>query len=513
MKCKTEREQKSFFSFICRMMLLSCPSPPPTPPPSPEDNPPISSETPEDDPSTPLNTTSVPSHPTHNMITRSKAGIFKPRYPVDLATTPLLAALVASTAATEPRGFKSAAKYPHWLSAMHEEMDALRANHTWDLVPPPPGTNIVGSHWVFRTKYKADGSIERYKARLVAQGFTQVPGSDFHHTFSPVVKALTVHVILALSVHFRWPLHQLDIKNAFLHGLLSKPVYMAQPQGFIDPQHPHHVCRLKKALYGLRQAPLAWFQRFSRFLVALGFQQSRCDTSLFFLHRGSSVIFLLLYVDDIVFTGNNKSLLQQFISRANREFALKDLGTLTYFLGLEITPQRNGVFIGQAKYAHDILSRAQLLDSKPIATPLVPGDSLQQHGSPFKDPTLYRSLVGALQYLTITRPDLSYAVNHVSQFLQSPTDAHFDAVKRILRYVKGTVHLGLSFTHQPDLSIIDYSDADWARCVDTRWSTYGYSIFLGGNLVSWSAKKQPTVARSSSEYRALVNMAAELMAH
>lgn len=282
------------------------------------------------------------------MVTRSKARIFKPRYPTNLATTPLLSALVASTASTEPRGLKSALKYPHGIVTMEEEKAALRTNQTWDLVPPPTNTNILGSHWVYRTKYKAYGSIERHKARLVAQGFTQVAGSDFHHTFSPVVKASTVHVILAISVHFNWPLHQLDIKNAFLNGVLSKPVYMAQPSGFFDPRFPNHVCRLKKALYGLRQAALAWFQCFSNILFSLGFCQSRCNTSLFFLHRGTSVIFLLLYVDDIVLTGNNKSLLRQFITRAREEFALKDLGTLTYFLGLEISTQSDGVFIGQA---------------------------------------------------------------------------------------------------------------------------------------------------------------------
>lgn len=447
------------------------------------------------------------------MITCSKAGIFKPRYPVDLATTPLLYALDTSTSATEPRGFKSAIKYPHWLSTMQEEMDALYTNRTWDLVPPPADTNIVGSKWVFRTKYKSDGSIERYKAHLVAQGFTQIPGSDFHHTFSPVVKAATVHVVLALSVQYKWPLHQLDVKNAFLNGVLSKPVYMAQPPGFVDPQHPTHVCCLKKALYGLRQAPLAWYTRFSGFLLSLGFRQSHTDTSLFFLHRGSSIFILLLYVDDIILTGNDTPLLHKFIARAQAEFALKDLGALTYFLGLEITSTSTGLFVGQAKYAYDILSRAKLLEAKPIATPLVSGTSLQQKGTLFNDPSLYRSLVGALQYLTITRPDLSYAVNHVSQFLHSPTNDHFEAVKRILRYVKGTIHLGLSFTRQPYLSVLGYSDADWARCVDTRRSTYGYSIFLGGNLVSWSAKKQPTVSRSSceSEYHALANTASEVL--
>lgn len=172
-------------------------------------------------------------------------------------------------------------------------------------MPRPPNANIIGSTWVFRTKYRSDGLIERHKARLVAQGFTQVPGSDFHHTFSPIVKATTVRVILALFVHHKWPLHQLDVKNAFLNGVLSKPVFMSQPPGFVDPRYPDHVCQLKKALYGLRQAPLAWFQRFNSYLLSLGFRQTQSDSSLFFLLKGASVIYLLLYVDDIIITGND----------------------------------------------------------------------------------------------------------------------------------------------------------------------------------------------------------------
>ena len=185
-------------------------------------------------------------------------------------------------------------------------------------------------------------------------------------------------------------------------------------------------------------------------------------------------------MDDIIITGNDQSLLQRFISQTHKEFAIKDLGRLNYFLGLEVSYTHDGLFIGQAKYAHDILKRAELLDSKHVATPMSAGEVLVRDGSQFRDPTLYRSLVGALQYLTITRPDLSYAVNLVSQFLQSPTDNHFQALKRILRYVKGTIHFGLSFTHRTDSSIIGYSDANWVRCIDTRRSTYGYSILSWG---------------------------------
>ncbi|KAI3515646.1 hypothetical protein L1887_14547 [Cichorium endivia] len=239
---------------------------------------------------------------------------------------------------------------------------------------------------------------------------------------------------------------------------------------------------------------------------------SRADTSLFIFLKDSCVMYLLAYVDDLILTGNNESAIANFISHLNHEFAIKDLKELNYFLGLEISYTDNGLFLTQTKYARDILIRAELLDSKPVSTPLAPHESFTIDGLPYSDPTLYRSLVGALQYLTITRPDLSYAVNQVSQFLHAPTVHHYQAVKRILRYVKGTISFGLTYSRPHKASVVGYSDADWARCLETRRSTYSYSVFLGGNLVSWSAKKQPTVSRSNceSEYRAMANTTAEI---
>ncbi|GJU76881.1 retrovirus-related pol polyprotein from transposon RE1 [Tanacetum coccineum] len=419
----------------------------------------------------------------HPMVTRSKDGIFMRRQFADLSHVSASSLHQALFTTKEPKGFKSAAKDPKWFAAMCDEMKALKLNATWDLVPRPTKSNIVGSKWVFRTKFLADDTIDKFKARLVAQGFAQ------------------------------WPLHQLDVKNAFLNGNLSDIVYMEQPPGFVDSRFPNHVFRLKKALYGLKQAPRAWFQRLSFFLISIGFTCSRADTSLFVFKKDSNVLYLLVYVDDIILTRNNANLIQLFISRLNKEFLITDLGKLNYFLGLEVSYNDSGIFLSQSKYAHDILARAHLLDAKPATTPLSTSAYFTSQGTPFNDPTLYRSLVGALYYLTITRPDLSYVVNQVSQFLHAPMQDHFQAVKRILRYVKGTLSYGISFLHAPSPTILGYSDADWARCIKTRRSNYGYSIFLGGNLVSWSAKKQPTVSRSSceSEYRALVNTASEIV--
>ncbi|WKA04771.1 hypothetical protein VitviT2T_022778 [Vitis vinifera] len=250
------------------------------------------------------------------------------------------------------------------------------------------------------------------------------------------------------------------------------------------------------------------------FFSPLGFL-AVVQTPLFFVfHQQSDIIYLLLYVDDIIITSNDSSLLDSFARKLNYEFATKDLGSLSYFLGLEATSTTDGLFISQLKYARDILTRAQLLDSKPIHTPMIVSQHLTSDGPAFSDPTLYRSLVGVLQYLTITRPNIAHVVNSVSQFLHAPTADHFLAVKRILRYVKDTLHFGLTFlpSAAPGALVV-YFDADWAGCPDTCRSTFGYFIYLGDNLVSWSAKKQPTISHSSceSEYRALATTATELL--
>ncbi|GKA76472.1 retrovirus-related pol polyprotein from transposon RE1 [Tanacetum coccineum] len=455
--------------------------------------------------------TTAPVQSTHSMTTRSKAGIFKPKHKADLSHVEHNALCAALFASRDPRGFKSAAKHAHWMEAMRKELAALHNNDTWTLVPRPENQNVVGSKWLFRTKFCSDGSIERHKARLVAQGFSQIPGLDYSHTFSPVVKATTVRVVLSLAVIYGWKLHQLDVNNAFLHGHLTERVYMEQPPGFTDSRFPNHVCRLNKAIYGLKQAPRAWFQRLSSFLLQNRFTYSRSDPSLFVFIRESCIMYLLVYVDDLILTGNRDHIMVSFIRRLHHEFAIKDPGELNYFLRLEATRTLEGLFLSQSKYAHDILNRADLLDAKPVHTPLAANEILSTHGDKYTDPTSYRSLVGALQYLTITRPDISYAVNQVSQFLQSPTTTHMQQVKRILRYVKGTLAYGLMYSKPSHTTILGY--ADWARCIETRKSTYGYSIFLGNNLVSWSAKKQPTISRSSceSEYRAMANTAAEIV--
>ncbi|KAM1411401.1 hypothetical protein COP1_024098 [Malus domestica] len=444
----------------------------------------------------------------HPMQTRSKNGIVKRK--AFLAT--LEDSSEVDLSVIEPTSYKNALKVPVWYKAMQEEIHALHSQGTWSLVSLPSQKNLVGCKWVFKLKRNADGSIGRHKARLVAKGFSQEPGLDFGETFSPVVKPTTVRLVLSLAAHFGWPLRQLDVKNAFLHGFLQEDVYMSQPPGFEDSSHPHLVCKLHKSLYGLKQAPRAWNERFTTFLPTIGFKTTYSDSSLFINTIGSAVVVLLLYVDDIIITGSSITVIQQVIRSLTSEFDLKDLGELHYFLGIQITRTYFGLFLSQSKYIQDLLQKTEMLEAKPCDTPCLPYNRLlKDDGLPYNNPTAYRSIVGALQYLTFTRPDISFSVHQVCQFMQNPMVSHFTAVKRILRYLKGTMQLGLTYS-KSDLTIRAFSDADWAGDPNDRRSTTGLVVFLGSNPVSWSSKKQQTVSRSSTEaeYRAMSTTSAEL---
>ncbi|KAM5572540.1 hypothetical protein ABKV19_012545 [Rosa sericea] len=468
----------------------------------------------------------------HSMMTRAKNGIIKQKTFEDFYCFSAVAqqklydeypffsgftAVSDISDVVEPRSFKAASGKSEWDQAMLEEIEALNKQGTWSLVPCPKNRNIVGSKWIYKVKKNPDGSVSRYKARLVAQGFSQTKGLDYDETFSPVVRHSTVRVILALAAMNNWELRQLDVKNAFLHGDLKEEVYMAQPQGFVDSMHPDYVCLLRKSLNGLKQAPRAWNEKFTSFLPSLGFTFSHSDPSLFIRHTAGGMIALLLYVDDIVITGSDTAGIHEVISELSMVFDMKDLGALSYFLGLEVTKVQQGIFLSQTKYAKDLLAKTGMDAIKACSSPCLPHYQMtKDQGTPLKDPTVYRSIVGALQYLTFTRPDMAYAVNTVCQFMTNPTDIHYAAVKRILRYLQGSLHKGLFYSSSGALNntvcVNAFCDADWAGEVIHRRSTTGFVVYLGLCPVSWQSKKQGSVSRSSteSEYRSLANTAAEI---
>jgi len=331
-----------------------------------------------------------------------------------------------------------------------------------------------------------------------------------------VVKIATVRLVLSIAVSKGWCLRQLDVQNVFLHGVLEEEVYMRQPPGFESVDAPHLVCRLDKAIYGLKQAPRAWYSRLSSKLIDLGFKASKSDTSLFIYKKGEVMIFMLIYVDDIIVTSSSQDAVAALLKDLKKDFALKDLGELHYFLGIEAKKEKNGILLSQGKYAGDILARVGMVKCKPVSTPLSATEKLSCYeGSPLgaEGSTRYRSIVGALQYLTLTRPDLAFSVNKVCQFLHAPTTVHWTAVKRILRYIKYTVDFGLKIERSQSTLISAFSDADWAGSIDDRRSTGGFAVFFGSNLISWSARKQPTVSRSSTEaeYKSMANATAEVI--
>ena len=375
-----------------------------------------------------------------------------------------------------------------------------------------PAKNVVPSKWVFKCKRRPDGSIERLKAWLVAVGYLQRSGIDFFDTFSPIIKPSTVRMVLALAVSFNWDIRQLDVSNAFLHGILDEEVYMTQPKGFEDPTNPQFVCKLHKSLYGLKQAPRAWFNRLSTALLSHGFVSSQVDPSLSTYHCDSTHAFLLVYVDDILVTSNVRSFIDELISNLQLDFAMKDLGQLSYFLGIEATRDSSGLHLRQTRYIIDLLDRVNLIGIRPYRAPCVSGPKVSKFdGDPLLDPSEYRHTVGALQYITLTRPDIAYSVNQLCQHMQAPTTAHWTAAKRVLRYLKTTLDFGLLYK-PGSFAINAYCDSDWAGDPDDRHSTCGYGEFVGPNLISWSAKKQPMVSKSSTEaeYRCLALVTAEV---
>lgn len=414
----------------------------------------------------------------------------------------------------EPTSYEQACQDIDWIAAINKELQALEDNNTWTIMPLPQNKKPIGSKWVYKVKLKSDGTIERFMARLVAKGYNQTYGIDYLNSFSPVAKVVTVRILLSLSASNNWFLHQLDINNAFLHGYLEEEVYLIPPQGYHKAKEGE-VCKLNKSLYRLKQASRQWHIEFCNKILSFGFKQSAHDHCLFVKGEGSDFMALVVYVDDVLITGPNEALIKQVKEQLHDAFTIKDLGEASYFLGIELLKTDKGLYVNQRKYVMDILADVGLTGVKPAPTPVMKNVSFcADQGKFLQDPKKYRRLIGRLLYLNFTRPDISYAVQQLSQFLHSPTDVHWKAALHVLKYLKSCPSKGLFFGKgSSPMNITAYSDSDWASCKDTRRSLTGYCIFLGKSLVSWKTKKQKTVSRSSceAEYRSLAATVCELL--
>lgn len=400
-----------------------------------------------------------------------------------------------------------------WWNAVNTEMASLRKNRTWTLVEPPLGRSIVSSKWVFSRKRDEFGRPTSYKARLVARGFTQKPGLDFFETYSPVARMETVRLLLAVAVERDYEMQQMDVCTAFLNGDLREDIYMRQPEGFIEEGK---VCKLNKSLYGLKQASRMWNERFHKFLIGLGFRQSKFDQCLYIFGKGIEVVYLLLYVDDLILFGKTLKKIIPIKQSISDEFEMKDMGDIRHFLGITVKRDRaNGrLELNQRAYLEDMLKRFKMDNCNGISTPKECGLKLTRVDS---NTTLtrqpYRELIGCLMYAaTTSRPDLCATVSYFSQFQAGATDEHWAHLKRALRYVKSTLDLKLTYLKGNKGTVLTgYADADWGSDIVDRKSISGHVFMVFGNTISWSTRKQTAVALSSmeAEYVALSSAARE----
>ena len=417
--------------------------------------------------------------------------------------------LAAITNEREPRSYKEAAQQKIWRDSMQKEIVAFEENKTFSVVNLPPDKKAIGNMWIYKYKYNADGTMERPKSRLVALGNKQVKDRDFKETFAPVAKMTTIRSLLRVVAGKGWIVHQMDVHNAFLHGDLKEEVYMKLPQGFkhYDPN------KLHKVVYGLRQAPRCWYAKLTDALKRYGFKNSYADYSLFVYSKKGIELRVLIYVDDLLVCGNDMEFVTKFKNYLSRCFHMKDLGKLKYFLGIEVGRGEESFMLSQRKYALDLIFDVGLLGARPVATPMEQHHKLGLDKSPFLvDVEKYIRLVGRLIYLSIMRPDISYSVHILSQFMKTPREVQWDAALRVVKYLKGTPGQGIMLSSKSDLSLSVYCDADWSACPLTRRSLSAYVTLVGDSPVSWKTKKQGVVSHSSteSEYRSMAQATREV---
>lgn len=387
-----------------------------------------------------------------------------------------------------------------WTEAIANEIQSLLKNKTWILVPRTDDMHVITNRWIFKKKFKANGDIEKYKARLVVRGCSQKQGIDYDEVFAPVVRHESVRMVLAIAAARGMNIVQFDVKTAFLHGNLDEAIYMEQPSGFAENDK---VCLLKKSLYGLKQASRQWNKRIVQFLKNFGFKQSWVDSCVFTYEIDNDITYLLLYVDDGLLCGNNDEIINKLLHELHIEFEIT-YRDAEFFVGLQIQIDRRSrtLKLFQKVYAEKVLERFNHLDCYPVSTPAEVGKYFSKDDATATNPkTPYREAIGSLMYLMVcTRPDIAYIIGVLSRYLEKPSEKHWQGVKRILKYLKGTVDHGIHFNmYSENLQLIMYSDADWGGDPDTRRSISGWTAFLNGGSIAWSSRKQTITATSTTE--------------
>ncbi|CAJ2671832.1 unnamed protein product [Trifolium pratense] len=400
----------------------------------------------------------------------------------------------------DPATFDEAVKHEVWRKAMDQEIESIEKNDTWELTELPAGSKKIGVKWIYKTKLNEKGKIEKCKARLVAKGYSQKYGIDFKEVFAPVARWDTIRTILSIAASKGWIVYQLDVKSAFLHGEISEDVYVEQPLGYQVGQK-NQVYKLRKALYGLKQAPRAWYSKIEAYFSREKFEKCSHEHTLFVKQLEGKILIVSLYVDDLIYTGNDDNLVSEFKNSMKDNFAMTDLGKIRYFLGVEVIQDSRGIFINQQKYATEILTRFNMDSCNSVCSPIVPGTKLiKDESGKAVDSTQFKQIVGCLMYLTATRPDLCYSVCLIARYMERPTEIHLAAAKRILRYLKGTMKYGILYeSGEVVIKLEGWTDSDYAGDSDDRKSTSGYIFKVGSGAISWSSKKQPIVTLSTTE--------------
>nr|GEV48901.1 retrovirus-related Pol polyprotein from transposon TNT 1-94 [Tanacetum cinerariifolium] len=397
----------------------------------------------------------------------------------------------------EPKNVNEALGDESWIIAMQEELNQFIANDVWKLFPQLRNMKIIGTKWVFRNKLDENGVVSRNKARLVAQGYNQQEGIDYDKTYAPVARLESIRILLAYACVLDFKLFQMDVKSAFLNGFINEDVYVAQPPGFIDFEKPDHVYKLNKALYGLKQAPKAWYDRLKSFLIKHEYKIGMVDNTLFTKKTSSNLFIVQIYVDDIIFGSTCQDMCDEFTKIMHDEFEMSMMGEPSFFLGLQM---KDIIFFNQSKYIKKMLKKFRLEDSKPMKTPMSSHTKLTKYKEcESVDSTKYRGMIGSLLYLTTSRPDVMFSLCLCACFQEAPKTSHLEAVKRIFRYIKGTMHLGLWYPKGIDIETVVYADFDHAGDYVDRKSTSGICTFVRCCLTSWFSKKQTALAISTTE--------------